>query len=521
MRKRNRLWLLTVICSLFSIIPVIPAGKKNYVNNPPQQTQISSEEIEAGKLLYEERCLYCHGSQGQGDGEAAPYLDPEPRDFSAGQFKIRSTAFGKLPTDNDLFDIITKGMPGTSMPEWDNYTEAERRHLVQYIKTFYSGFANSGALQSIAFKGEIRAAGKSIEKGKDLFTKLKCFLCHGEDGRADGLITERLRYEWNRPYRARDLTKGFLFIGGNESRDIFRTITTGLNGTPMGSYQDFASVEERWHLANYVKSIAIEKDIESEVVLKSKLLKGEIPFDPNDTVWEEIKPFKIPLTGQIIKRPSLWTPSIESVKVRSIYNDREIAFLLEWNDITNRQDKIFPDALALQFPVLIPESTEKPYFLMGSRGQRVNLWKWKADLPVEEGDANQEKYVEELNAEGSENVTVQPHASQDVKALSIWEKGRWRMLIKRSLNTNDKDLDIQFREEAFIPLALNVWDGSNGDLGLRKGISAWYYLRLEAPPSKSRYIYIFIALLFGFNLEMWILPKLRKLTTAYSGKDLK
>jgi DMSO reductase family type II enzyme heme b subunit len=257
------------------------------------------------------------------------------------------------------------------------------------------------------------------------------------------------------------------------------------------------------------------------VVLKSKLLKGNLPSDPDDVRWEETEPFKIPLTGQIIKRPSLWTPSIESVTVRSLYNGEEIAFLLEWNDATNRQDRVFRDAIALQFPVEIPEGPEKPYFFMGERGKSVNMWYWKADsftgsLSGEEEAASGEKYAEEMNAEGPEKMASQPLDSQGVKGKGVWGEGRWRVVLKRTLTTNGKNMDVQFVRDAFIPIALNAWDGSNGDVGLKKAISAWHYLRLETATSLSLYAYILIAILVGVNIELWVAPILRKLPTAHA-----
>ena len=35
-----------------------------------------------GKALYVRYCVFCHGPEGDGRGESAPYLDPKPRDFA-------------------------------------------------------------------------------------------------------------------------------------------------------------------------------------------------------------------------------------------------------------------------------------------------------------------------------------------------------------------------------------------------------------------------------------------------------
>ena len=70
---------------------------------------------QAGKAVYDRRCALCHGVEGDGKGAAADLLDPRPRDFTTGVYKIRSTA-NRVPSDQDLFRIITDGMPGTSMP---------------------------------------------------------------------------------------------------------------------------------------------------------------------------------------------------------------------------------------------------------------------------------------------------------------------------------------------------------------------------------------------------------------------
>jgi hypothetical protein len=63
-----------------------------------------------GKALYQRYCIFCHGAQGDGNGDSAPYLDPKPRDFTKATFKCRSTPSGDLPLDSDLYDTITRGV---------------------------------------------------------------------------------------------------------------------------------------------------------------------------------------------------------------------------------------------------------------------------------------------------------------------------------------------------------------------------------------------------------------------------
>src|SRR5262245_20441879 len=50
--------------------------------------------IAKGKQVYDANCVQCHGEQGRGDGYGAPFLVPSPRDFTASQFKFRTTASG-------------------------------------------------------------------------------------------------------------------------------------------------------------------------------------------------------------------------------------------------------------------------------------------------------------------------------------------------------------------------------------------------------------------------------------------
>ena len=78
--------------------------------------------------------------------------------------------------------------------------------------------------------------------------------CHGELGRGDGTSAPTLKDDWGNPIRPADLTKRWTFRGGPTREDIFRTFTTGLNGTPMPSFAESLTDEERWQLVDYIVS---------------------------------------------------------------------------------------------------------------------------------------------------------------------------------------------------------------------------------------------------------------------------
>ena len=531
----------------------------------------TSDAIAAGKKIYETKCYYCHGIKGDGNGSAAPRLDPKPRNFTRNEFKIRSTGLGTLPTDDDLFRIISSGVEGSAMPFWNTLTVEERWQVIHYIKTFNEDFKAKEAPGVASLGAEVASSSESVNRGKKLFKEAKCFLCHGEDGKADGQITTTLRGKWDLPYNARNLTKSWLFKGGNSSEDIFRTVTTGINETPMGSYADYLTDEDRWHLTHYVKSIS--HDMKTEVVLKSKLVVGDLPGGPDDEAWNTVSSTELPLAGQIVASPRFWTPSANSVMVKSMYNNEDITFLIEWDDMTNEQSEVYSDAVALQFPTKIPEGLKKPYFAMGESGNSVVLWHWRAfeeslhaarkgadedsetatdggsDVAEEHGDtghaeaeeveetvaeetvveaqaqeesteektteAPEERFkdfmtIRELNAKGFRNLADQPSNSQDSKGKGYWENGKWKVMITRPLVTGDKKIDIQFETGKLIPYALALWDGSNEEIGGQKSITSWYYLTLETKTPKSVYLYVIIAVIMAVSIQFWVIGRIRR-----------
>ena len=201
-RRYQNTIFLTLLLTLASVFSVADA-------------QNAPEASEEGKRVYEKSCAHCHGTEGRGDGSAAENLLPRPRDFTRGLYKIRSTETGQVPTDQDLFDIITEGMPGSSMPGWEtSLSTNERWEVVAYIKTFYDGFKENTAPRQIDLSGKIAYAEQSIETGKALYTELGCVECHGNVGRGDGTSAPTLTDEWGFQTWPANLAQGWTFRGG-------------------------------------------------------------------------------------------------------------------------------------------------------------------------------------------------------------------------------------------------------------------------------------------------------------------
>lgn len=200
------------------------------------QGKQAPEASEAGKALYDDKCAHCHGIEGAGDGSAAENLLPRPRDFTRGLYKIRSTESGQLPTDQDLFDIISNGMPGSSMPAWGAILTADEQwQLVAHIKTFYDGFEDASP-RLIDVSGKVPYSEESVAKGKEFYTNLGCVDCHGVIGRGDGTSAPDLTDEWGFRAWPANLWEQWNYRGGATTEDIFKRFIGGIAGSPMPSF---------------------------------------------------------------------------------------------------------------------------------------------------------------------------------------------------------------------------------------------------------------------------------------------
>lgn len=208
-----------------------------------------------GKELYIRYCVFCHGPNGDGRGESAPYLDPKPRDFTKALFKCRSTPSGTLPLDSDLYDTITRGIHATGMPSWKPLLKQERTDLVAYIKTFSSAFQEEKPGTPVPIPIEPPDSAESIKRGADLFQSMNCWSCHGKDGRGHGPSAAALTDSQGNPIMPFDFTSGRRFKCGDSNQDMFRDLLTGLDGTPMPSFAAAMSPDQRWDVVHYIRTL--------------------------------------------------------------------------------------------------------------------------------------------------------------------------------------------------------------------------------------------------------------------------
>ncbi|MDX1412101.1 MAG: c-type cytochrome, partial [Nitrospirales bacterium] len=212
-----------------------------------------------GKSLYQEHCANCHGIRGDGKGPLAADLSTKPQNFTKGEYKFRSTMSGELPIDEDLFRTISVGIPGTAMESYQDLSKPDRMALVEYLKTLSPRFLKSPQGTPIIFPEARPLTPESVTHGRQLYNEMQCAACHGPNGEGDGELAKELTDTDGNPIQPADLTRKRL-KSGDGPKALYRTIMTGLDGTPMPSYGYSLDPEEGWDLALYIFSQKNTKD---------------------------------------------------------------------------------------------------------------------------------------------------------------------------------------------------------------------------------------------------------------------
>ena len=255
-------------------------GPKTPVVVKPMESHIGNliGHSVAAKSDYRRYWAGCHGVYGDSNGENAVWIDPKPRDFTIATFKCRSTLTGTLPTDEDLYNSITRGFTNSNMPPWNALGKQQRADLVAYIKIFSPRWDKEKAGTPIAIPAEPPVTLESIAHGKALFAKLECWKCHGTHGEGDGPSAPTLTDSKDNPIRPYNFA-----LGGDDSRfkcgvtnqDIYKIFMTGVDGTPMPSFADVIQPNDAWDLVHFLRTLQIHRHSKENDVLMAA--HGTIP----------------------------------------------------------------------------------------------------------------------------------------------------------------------------------------------------------------------------------------------------
>jgi mono/diheme cytochrome c family protein len=534
MRSRTR---SEIGVALALVASATVAASSSLAQAPPAGGAAGQTNVPGGPL-YQKLCSQCHGVNGDGQGIATPRVLPRPRDFTAGKFKVRTTPSGALPTDDDLRRVIRQGMPYSSMPGWSHLDDAQIDQLVTAVKSFSPDFADAARKPTaIEVPDAPKFSAESAEKGKTVFAEIGCASCHGEQGRGDGTSAPGLKDDWGHPIRPADLTKRWTFRGGPTRADIYRTFTTGMNGTPMPSFAESLSDEQRWQLVDYIASLDPRDEPGYAELLQVKWSDEELDLTKGRELFATAPPAYFSVVGQVTEPGRAFHPSANGVTVRAVYNAREIAFLVTWHDM--RADQRGANAPDLQVPpeedqgeapagdgAAAPaagegdfwgeeEAAPRPASDTAPAAEEGDFWGEEggaaaaAEAPAGEafsdavaiqlpvslptgirkpyflfGDAENPVdlwFVDLAQAAGgvarryvgAGSASLTPVEGEDVAVAASYDKGEWAVILKRSLKGSG---GVTFVEAQYVPVAFTLWDGAVRERGNKRGLTQWKYL---------------------------------------------
>jgi mono/diheme cytochrome c family protein len=513
---------------------LIFSGRKQRDQPPPPP---EGDRLAAGKQLYGSYCAQCHGDKGDGNGPAAKFLYPKPRDFGEAKFRLVTTT-NRVPSDDDLMRVISRGMPGSAMFPFDHLSESDRQALVTYVRHLtrttkeelfrrqaeeegttirraeLTKLVNEYTVPDSALEvpDHLPTFGpESVARGQAIYLK-QCSACHGPTGKGDGA---QVQHDDNgMPTRPRDFTRG-IFKGGKERQQLYARIALGLPGTPMPGSPDLKPAD-MGDLINYVLSLS-ESEAHTKVEHKrtqlvAKRVRESLAKKIADDTWKAAP--AIP----IVVSPLWWrdyTPP--ELEVQALHDGTTLAIRLSWKDELPNQSVSRPEDFEDMAAVQLFKGNPEPFLGMGSDTLKPDLWLWRASWQRPASDANailddyplqspnylellkgkdvpdfltaraagnphahadREQSASSLVAGGFGSTTFRPQASQQVTAHSTRKEGRWTVVLQRPLQVEAKD-GISLAAGDRCSIAFALWDGEARDRNGQKLISIWHGLKLE------------------------------------------
>lgn len=222
----------------------------------PPQPKTTPELLEQGGRVFRGACLGCHGEKADGQGREGKLLAIPPRDFTSAAFLCRSTSSGSLPLDADLFRSIRHGFKTqVGMPAFTFLSDREVWAVIAHLKTLSTRWTSEEVPPPFEIGKLPPRTKESAKLGEEIYKATGCAACHGEEGRGDGPSAPNLTYDSGKPIPPANFWKPNDFKCGHRLQDIFRTISTGMDGAPMPTFADGLSPEQRGELVYFISSL--------------------------------------------------------------------------------------------------------------------------------------------------------------------------------------------------------------------------------------------------------------------------
>lgn len=522
--------------SAFAYQPAVDSNKETAAHLRP----VSAGEANRAAQLFGRHCAACHGVKGDGNGAAARFLEPRPRNLRDGRFRLISSATTSAASAKDVLEVLDRGMPGSSMPSWTHLPPMDRMLLVgQVLQYRQDGLLDKAAAMLKEEGEEVTEAGirqyaaklvvksgpplqvpepppstsQLIEHGKTIFGKA-CAACHGTTGKGDG-VQQMLTSE-GFLQRPRDLTRG-IFKGNHDPASLFRRIRLGLPGSAMPSNGQNSDAEIGAMVA-YILSLSDEATRQSFVTVRKRieaLRVSELLDAPADARWDSIAFTSTTLFP-------LWWRDFEHLKfqVQAIHDGKSIVVRLCWRDRTQDDDPRRTDAFEDMAAVQWYRGVSEPFLGMGDASEPVEAWLWRAswhrpeyregvrvsdEYPFDgpnydklfpgkrtgfpngftaraagnlSADVGQTLSATSLAAKGLGTTTLRPRFAQKIVAQSARGPEGWSVTFRRPLEV-DGNAGISLKPGDRVSVAFAIWDGAAKDRNGQKMISIWNDIVLQ------------------------------------------
>jgi len=244
--------------------------------NQPHQLDVKTWD--AGRKIYTQRCLTCHGCAGKGDGPYANMNNARPAD-------LRQQRFRNLEPSFDLWRI-SEGVPGTVMPQWEQtLTKNEIWLVTAYIQGAFMDmvphFTDEGDMPAryANAKAPSDESTDTIAAGKAAFI-MNCAFCHGYGGAGDG--PDALGLQPAPPSFLDTAT-----YADWTPQDYHWRVSESIPMRAMPQWKYAFDNSQLWAISNYVRKILLFPSADAE------------PGDPE--IPANVERMKMPVTADVMR----------------------------------------------------------------------------------------------------------------------------------------------------------------------------------------------------------------------------